>query len=103
MLTHDSGACLIQSGAAGQNDEDNDSGGDVELVPNPGVLIEEISEENEEEAADIVVEGQNVEAEAEPVDPEQEEYERNIRAWERKMMMITYGVVKESKRCSLVR
>ncbi|KAH0903768.1 hypothetical protein HID58_043271, partial [Brassica napus] len=31
---------------------------------------------------DNEAEGHNVEAEAEPVDPEQEEYERNIRVWE---------------------
>ena len=86
MITHDSGACLIQNGGADQNDEDNDSEGDdadVELVPNQGVLIEEIIEESDEVAdADNEAEGHNVEAEAEPVDPEQEEYERNIRAWE---------------------
>ena len=84
MITHDSGACLIQNGGADQNDEDNDSEGDdadVELVPNQGVLIEEINGENEA-VADNEFEGHNMEAEAGSVDPEQEEYERNIRAWE---------------------
>ncbi|XP_013690206.1 uncharacterized protein LOC106394157 [Brassica napus] len=61
MITHDSGACLIQNGGADQNDEDNDSEGDnadVELVPNQGVLIEEIIEESDEVAdADNEAEG----------------------------------------------
>ncbi|KAG2330242.1 hypothetical protein Bca4012_020162 [Brassica carinata] len=53
-------------------------------VPNQGVIIEEVNEEDneEDEAAGNAVEGRNVEAEAEPVDPEQEKYERNIQIME---------------------
>ena len=68
-----------------------DDDADIQIVPNQGVIIEEINEDaNEDVAADNnVAEGQNVEAEmknvqadAEPEDPEQEEYERNIREME---------------------
>ncbi|XP_013694324.1 uncharacterized protein LOC106398287 [Brassica napus] len=93
MITHDSGACLIQNGGVGNVEEDDDSGdedADLEIVPNQGVIIEEINEEaNDEVAVDDMVEDQNVEAdghhedvEEEPQDKEQEEYERNIRAME---------------------
>lgn len=51
MITHDSGACLIQNGGNDRDDGDNDSGDDaddIEMVPNRGVIIEEINEEDEE-------------------------------------------------------
>lgn len=56
----------------------------VELVPNRGVIIEEIHEEGSvgDAAGDTGADDPHVEAEAEPVDPEQEEYERNIRTME---------------------
>ena len=60
MLTHDSGACVIQNRGPRDGDEDDDSGGDNDDV-------EEINEE--------AAQGDEGEAEA---DPEEEAYERNI-------------------------
>lgn len=61
MLTHDSGACVIQNGGPGDGGDDNDSGDDQEdgeIPPNHGVIIEEIHEDaaqgNEEAVADQV-------------------------------------------------
>ena len=87
MITDDSGACLIQKGGVGNDEEDNDSREDdanMEIIPNHGVIIEEINEDaNEDVAADNnVAKGQNMEADIEPEDPEQKEYERNIREME---------------------
>lgn len=65
-----------------------DDDADIEIIPNQAVIIEEINKDANENVAagGNVVDGQNVEAEmqnvkadAEPEDPEQEEYERNIR------------------------
>lgn len=47
-LTHDSGACLIQNGGVNHNGEDEVSDGDnggEQDVPNRGVIIEEIHDE----------------------------------------------------------
>lgn len=87
MLTHDSGACLIQNGGPDPDNGDNEQGDDdaedveVEMVPNHGVIIEEINDDAAAEGGDDGNEavGQNTEADTEPVDLEQEEYERNIR------------------------
>ncbi|XP_013629486.1 PREDICTED: uncharacterized protein LOC106335497 [Brassica oleracea var. oleracea] len=87
LITHDSGACLIQNGGpdnddgAHNGDEEDD---DIEIVPNQGVAIEEINEEVNE---GVVADGneaaeENVEPLVEEEDPEQEEYERNIRILE---------------------
>ncbi|WZZ02744.1 hypothetical protein YC2023_088665 [Brassica napus] len=63
---------------------DNDSGGEGdeggEHVPHQGVVIEEINEEVNE--GDNAADGQQPGAAAEIEDPEQEEYERNIRQME---------------------
>ncbi|XP_048593471.1 uncharacterized protein LOC125576956 [Brassica napus] len=68
MLTHDTGACVIQNGGPGDGDEDDDSGDDnenVELPQNQGVIIEEINEE--------AVRGNEAAADA----PEEDEPERH--------------------------
>ncbi|XP_013645882.2 uncharacterized protein LOC106350558 [Brassica napus] len=102
LITHDSGACLIQNGGAGNAEEDDDSGdeaADPVMVPNQGVIIEEINENaNVEQDENDMVEDQNVEAngqlepveadghhgdvEEEPEDTTHEEYQRNIRTME---------------------
>ncbi|KAL0845571.1 hypothetical protein Bca101_018817 [Brassica carinata] len=87
MITHDSGACLIQNGGPDQDDGDNgsrDDNEDVEIVPNQRVIIEEI--DDHAVGGDGVQEGDQApgghQKEVEPVDPVQEEYERNILAME---------------------
>lgn len=77
MLTHDSGACVIQNGGPGDgDDEDSDSGDDhevSEMRQNQGVIIEEINEEEEQANEDVG---------AADRDREQETYERNIQQQE---------------------
>ena len=50
MLTHESGACLIQNGGEEENDNDEDDDQPQERVPNQGVIIRE---HNEEEAMEM--------------------------------------------------
>ncbi|XP_033128162.1 uncharacterized protein LOC117125811 [Brassica rapa] len=60
MLTHDSGACIINNGGPGNEGDDDDSSDDGEgdiPIPNQGVLIEEIEEEDEQGGGDDAVEG----------------------------------------------
>jgi len=49
MLTHDSGACLIQNG--GEDQHDNDDEEDQDRVQNHGVIIREINDEDAMELA----------------------------------------------------
>ncbi|XP_056865058.1 uncharacterized protein LOC130511686 [Raphanus sativus] len=73
LITHDTGACVINNGGDAPDAGDNDSGDDhddVELVPNQGIIIEEINDEDigpEEEA---------------PVEHAQEMYERQVEEME---------------------
>ncbi|XP_056860041.1 uncharacterized protein LOC130508511 [Raphanus sativus] len=78
LITHDTGACVINNGGPGpggddgnNSAEDNDEADDeVEMIPNQGIIIEEIGDEDEV-------------AEPDPVaDQIQEEYERNVAALE---------------------
>lgn len=73
MITHDTGACVINNGGVAPDAGDDDSGDDQddeEIVPNQGVIIEEINQEVTK-----------LEKEA-PADPVQEEYERQIESME---------------------
>ncbi|XP_013665443.2 uncharacterized protein LOC106369893 [Brassica napus] len=76
MLTHDSGACLIQNGGQDNADEDDDNGSDDDnagdgMANEPGLIIEEVVEAEEQAAAARV-----------PDEVLQEEYERGIAAIE---------------------
>ncbi|XP_056854067.1 uncharacterized protein LOC130503474 [Raphanus sativus] len=61
MMTHDNGACQIQNGGPNPDGNNNDSGDDQpdDLVPNQGIIIEEIHDDEvqEEEANPVVPEG----------------------------------------------
>lgn len=73
LITHDTGACVINNGGPAPGDDNDDSGDDndeVEIVPNQGIHIEDMGEE---------------EAAAEPdheTEPIQEDYERDVNAGE---------------------
>ncbi|WZY73388.1 hypothetical protein YC2023_005628 [Brassica napus] len=59
-LTHDSGACLIQNGGIPQDGGDDDSEGDNDEdqpAVNHGVIIEEVNEDERNEAVDVEQEG----------------------------------------------
>ncbi|RID49757.1 hypothetical protein BRARA_H00535 [Brassica rapa] len=74
LITHDSGACLIQNGGPDNDNGDhngNEEDDDTEFVVNDGV----VADANEEA-------GENVEALVEEEDPGQDEDERNIRIME---------------------
>lgn len=76
MLTHDSGACLIQNGGQDNVDDDDDNGSDDDnegdgMANAPGVIIEEIVEA--EEQGDVARDQDEV---------LHEEYERGIAAIE---------------------
>ncbi|KAJ4912230.1 Uncharacterized protein Rs2_06851 [Raphanus sativus] len=73
MLTHDTGACVINNGGAAPDEGDDDSGDDrddVEIVPNQGIIIEEIHEEAQ--AQDEVA----------PLEPVQVEHEGQMETME---------------------
>ncbi|RID79473.1 hypothetical protein BRARA_A02209, partial [Brassica rapa] len=110
LITHDSGACLIQNG--GPDNDNGDHNGDeedddIEIVPNQGVVIEEINEvANDEAVADGNEEaGGNVEALVEEEDPGQDEDERNIRLMEEEtdeeQVMVTSDVDRDVMNNSL--
>lgn len=68
MLTHDSGACLIQNGGMGNDDDGGNSEDDnpeEERANVPGIIIEEITEEEQQEHD---ANGQEVREENNPVD-----------------------------------
>lgn len=92
LITHDTGACVINNGGPPPGDGNDDSGDEndeEEIVPNQGIIIDEIVEE--EEAADP--------------EPELTRFKRHIRAmWllgRQKMMMKNFGMNMECKPCSL--
>ena len=73
MITHDSGACLINNGDPGNDGDDDDSDDDGEgdiPIPNQGVIIAE-NEEEDDQAKDGDADEEN-----------QEAYESNIAAME---------------------
>ncbi|XP_013688936.2 uncharacterized protein LOC106392677 [Brassica napus] len=89
MLTHDSGACVINNGGPGQADEDDDDDDDddsgedneaPELVPNQGVIIEEVNDE-EEHHDDAEDGGNEQEANEETVQDDMEEEEKEDELW----------------------
>lgn len=67
MLTHDTGACVINNRGPGPDDGNDDTGDDndeEEMVPNQGVIIEEVHED-EARAEEVEQEGDHVQAEYE--------------------------------------
>ncbi|XP_013645844.2 uncharacterized protein LOC106350516 [Brassica napus] len=68
MITHDTGACVINNGGPAPDDGNDDSDGEEDMdvrAPNQGVIIEEVQEEEDRAEED------------QDVDPVQEEYEHN--------------------------
>ncbi|XP_013617766.1 PREDICTED: uncharacterized protein LOC106324324 [Brassica oleracea var. oleracea] len=87
MLTHNSGACVINNGGPDQVDEDDDDDDDSgeeneapELVPNQGVIIEEVNDE-EEHQDDAEDGGNEQEADEEAGQEDMEEEEKEDELW----------------------
>ncbi|KAG2266801.1 hypothetical protein Bca52824_073880 [Brassica carinata] len=67
LLTHDTGACVINNGGGAPDAGDDDSGDDQDeevVVPNHGVIIEEVQEEAAEQEEEI----EDMEADADDAD-----------------------------------